>query len=362
MEEVSFVLGPVTSLLVWRAACFGEVDMPEREGRQPDLQRSCARVRSVRELPLVRALGDVPLDVIVGSSHQTHRCKSLNTIVLKGQLPPHSFYTADSGVYVCSPELCFLLLARSGSLLHLIEIGCELCGTYAISHKSTGSFRNVPALTTPARIGAYLQEVGRRHGVESAEKALEFVSDGSDSPRETSVFLMLTLPERMGGYQLQKPKLNARLDIKGKAQERVVRDHYIVDELYLDDEGKPLGVVEYDSAEHHFKKQTEDGREVGVDAVKIVSDDERREAIRAEGIDVVTVRREDTKIFDQFDEKAGRIAAFLGVKVMPSKGLMRPRRITLFERVFDSLRWSREHQVLQAMAGYARVIHHKKAR
>lgn len=357
MQESMCVLGPVTSLLLWRAAAHGVVDMPNREGRQPDLARCHARVRDVRRLDEVRALGNVPLDVIVGKKSADHRCRSMDSIVLGAPLPTGSFCSLDDGVYVCSPELLYVLLGRGADRVGLARIGCELCGSYALAHDQSGNFCNCPPITSHERIGAYLRDLGRRHGRRAAGDALAMVADRSDSPRETAMFLCLTLPAKVGGYGYRQPLLNARLEISESAQAVLQKSYLVVDELFLDEEGTPVLAAECDSRKHHLWLANERG-EGTINAVKILKDDERREVIRELDVDVISLRYEDTKEFARFDAKALRIGRMLGEEPRSSQGLVRSSRMTLFQQQFDTRGCASEHRVLRSMAGYRRMISH----
>lgn len=184
MEAVQFALGPVASLSAWRAFSCGGAGIRPRPG-EPDLACCVARVRDLRRHEAVAAIGDVPLDVIVGDIRRVHRCSTLDAIVLRRDLPRWSFCSLGGGAYLCSPELCFVLLARGGDLPRLLEVGSELCGTYALRPDGSGGFVRRPCLTTTDDLTAYLGQVGRRHGCRLARRALEVLEDGLGSPRET---------------------------------------------------------------------------------------------------------------------------------------------------------------------------------
>lgn len=359
MQDLIYVLGPVTSLLVWRAGSHGVIDLPSPSDREPDLNRARAHVKSIRSYSAIKALGDIPLDVIVGHGRYAHRSKSLDINVLSGQLPEGSFYSVDDGLYVCSPELIFALLARGSNKIHLAQVGCELCGTYAIKHNQTGMFCNCPSITNVGSIGKYLEKLGARHGCRNAQEVLAYLQDDSDSPKESQQYLMQTLPLSLGGYAIPKPKLNGKVSVSETAKQALGRGSITVDELWCDEDGNPILVGEYDSKAHHFFALDSQGEET-VDVKKVIDNDVRREVIREGGTPVVTVRREDTQYFVQFDAKAMRIARILGVETIPSEGLMRTKRIDLFSKLFDAGQWGKEHETLREMAGYARNIRHPK--
>ena len=357
MKRSVCVLGPVTSLLIWRAAQNGMIDLPWEDEFQPDLARCHARLREVRKLSSVKLLGDVPLDVIVGSRARTHRTDSLHVIVLLGTMPPASFFCVEKGVYVCSPELCFALLGRGLNVLRLAELGCELCGTYSIMPDQSGKFRNCPALTSTAKLDSYLKMLGRRHGCRTARKALELVSDESDSPRETSVYLALCAPAQLGGYELRRPQLNAIHTFSERVRDATGHVRVVVDQLYRNDNGEEILAVEYDSKEYHFATYDELGHKT-VNVSKVIADDQRREAIRDDGLDMVTIRSDDTTTLDRFEAKALRIARMVGDAPQASEGLLRLKRLDMFAALFDVRRWRAEHTMLCHLAGYDRAIRH----
>lgn len=201
MDKDPCALGPVSSLLLWRAVRCGLIELSRQDEGQPDLACCHARIRDVRRLDLVRLLGDVPLDVVVGDRTRSHS-GTLHTIVLAGEMPPGSFVRAGQELYACAPELCFALLGRGGQMLPLARLGLELCGTYSLMPDQSGRFCTGPALTDKRRLSAFLDLMDHRHGLSVARRALRLVADGSGSPRETSIYLALTAPVRMGGYGL----------------------------------------------------------------------------------------------------------------------------------------------------------------
>lgn len=362
MDEPVYIFGPVTSFLVWRAAMQGLVDEPYDPTCQPNLAHSHATLRMIRELPMLRSLGDVPIDAIVGQPSRTHECKSIDTIVLKGQLPSGSFKQVGRHAYVCSPELCFALLARGGFDRHLLEVGCELCGTYCLAPNQSGEFFEVSQLLTLDKLQSFLEQLGRRHGIRVARQAASLLQEGSASPRETSLYIVLTIYPRYGGYGLPKPKLNGRLDISPHSQLALRKGYLKVDLLYTDSQGNAIAVGEYDSASYHFYTKQAQASGVFIDVCKVIADDLRREIIRDEDVDIVTFRKEDTEHFDDFDMKAMRLARLVGAKPLASEGSVRNERIDLFTNIFDTKRWTDEHQLLRKMAGYERVIEHPSAR
>lgn len=328
MDRDLCVLGPVSLLLVWRAVRQGLIALPRQDEAQPDLMLCHARVRDVRQVELVRTLGDVPLDAIVGDRTKSHS-STMHTIVLAGRMPPGSFRRVDEAVYVCAPELCFALLGRGGQVLRLAALGLELCGTYSPMPDQSGRSCACPALTERKRLAAYLDMFGHRHGLTMARKALGLVANGSGSPRETGLYLALTTPVRLGGYGLPRPELNATVSSASGT--------YALNQLYRDDRGRKILAIDLCGCGSIPKPQC-------------------WEALERDGLDVVSIGPEDIMSMGKLEAKALRIGRLLGRPARAGRGLVRQRRLALFELLFDESHWRTEHETLCQLAGYRRSV------
>ncbi|NLG10051.1 MAG: hypothetical protein GX562_00755 [Coriobacteriaceae bacterium] len=139
--------------------------------------------------------------------------------------PNGSFYKIERGLFVSSPELCFLQIASQMELLKLIELGFELCGSYRqngidnevvannvdIINDQRPGFRIDKQLTTVRRLRAYISKMERIRGIKKASRAARYLIDHSASPAETMLTMMLALPYMLGGFKLPTPSLNARI-------------------------------------------------------------------------------------------------------------------------------------------------------
>ena len=335
MDKDLCVFGPVSSLLLWRAARCGSIELSRLDEGQPDLERCHARVRDVRQLDLVRMLGDVPLDVIVGNRTKSHS-GTLHTIVLAGKMPTDSFVHVRQELYVCAPELCFALLGRGGQMLPLARLGLELCGTYSLTPDQSGRYCTSFALTDKRRLSAFLGLMGRRHGLTVARKALGLVADGSGSPRETGLYLALTAPVRMGGYGLWRPELNAKVSSAS--------DTYALNQLYRDDKGKKVLAVDLCGLGILPKPQSCD--------LGSIPNPQYWEALARDGLDAVGIGPADIMSSGKLEVKALRIARLLGKPTRASRGLLRQRRRDLFALLFDESFWHVEHETLCQLASY----------
>ena len=175
-----------------------------------DARAGSATLESLRNLGILRR--GRPVDLLVASQGQRRNGSGVRCHCLSGELPRRSFSELAPNVYVCVPELCFLQLAGSHSPVDLLRLGMELCGHYSLAEGRRG-FLDRPPLCSRAGLLAYLDAVHATRGVAKARRAAGLVIDGSASPMESSLALLLCLPTRWGGYGLPRPILNGQLTL-----------------------------------------------------------------------------------------------------------------------------------------------------
>ena len=117
------------------------------------------------------------------------------------------------------------------------------------------------------------------YGRTDAMRSLRFLIDGSASPMETILTMLLTLPYKLGGYGFPKPQLNYRIEVSDKVTSTKIkptsRPAFYCD-LYWPDKKV---AVEYDSDEYHSG------------ALRIEKDAIRRNALESVGVRMITVSR-----------------------------------------------------------------------
>lgn len=218
------------------------------------------RIRDVKDLG-VGLSPDAPLDVLVSQRCQLRRSTRLESHLVEGKLPKHSFVRARGGVLVASPEATFVQLASQLTLPQLLLVGMELCGTYAMdgSGDDGTGFSQRPRLITVARLAQYVHWCHGRSGIELARQAVGLLMENSGSPRESITVLSLTMPTTRRGLGLPKPRLNrhthvTRRDRKGTSQSQYYYDFYWEKSKVVGKEKIRLTSRvdgEYDSDEYH---------------------------------------------------------------------------------------------------------------
>ena len=267
----------------------------------------------------------MPLHILVGSKNARKTTRGLICHISSGQLPQGSFVQVSSGLAVSSPELCFVQLANKLTLVELVELGYEMCGVYRLEGQggtaggsgtgrgggtagrsgiaggggtaghsgiaggggiagrsgntgessTSNGFRNGPPLTSKASLGSYIAKATGQRGRAKALRALRFIAEGSASPMETILAMMLTLPYRLGGYGFSIPLHNKRINVPAGTGKKAEWKELRCDLYWLD---AKVG-VEYDSDAFHTL------------AEKITKDAIRRNALSSVRTIVITVTK-----------------------------------------------------------------------
>jgi hypothetical protein len=129
-------------------------------------------------------------------------------------------------------------------------------------------------------------------GQKQAARALRYIVDGSASPMETVLTMLLTLPPLLGGYRFPLPILNGRI-VPGKSAKASSSKSYYSCDLFWPDLDL---AVEYDSDHFH------------TGAERIASDSKRRNSLALIGIVVITVTSRQIRSIVEFEKVARQIA------------------------------------------------------
>lgn len=235
-----------------------------------------------------------PLHVLVDNASKRRTIKGARCHVDQsglGVLP-----LRQNGLYVISPEAVFLQAANMLDTIALLKLGFELCGSYYLADDDPGFMPRDP-LTRASVIRRFVNDPKQNgtRGIKRARKAARYLLDGSASPRETSVALLISLPISHGGYGNPLPRLNHRINIPAHAQHLFPKRYYVCD-LCWPEHGVAL---EYDSDAYHTGPQ------------RIANDSSRRSALALLGIDTISVTNHQVTHVAEMD----RIARLLGRKL-----------------------------------------------
>lgn len=265
---------------------------------------------------LARAYPQIPepYHVIVSSQHRDPHPRAI-THVSVFAYADKPFYRIGNGVYASCPELCFVQLAHDLPFHELVKVGDALCGTFIIDPAHSNGLATRMPLTTKRRIEAYLRRNAGLRGAKAARRALASVTDGAASPPESFLRMVLGLPYRCGGYQLENLQANRRLRPSRKARAIAGRESLVPDLCSL--EGRLA--VEYDSNAEHLTE-----RQIGRDASK-------RLALEADGYKVITVTKPQLADAGHMARVAVEAGRRLGRRVRPQSKKFPAQNRLLFQ-------------------------------
>lgn len=180
--------------------------------------------------------------VTVVKKSQNYKRQGCVTHLSKKNLPPSSVKKLN-GEYVSSPELVFLELASYLDIHRLILLGLGMC-----SHSPS---KPSMAITTSKKIENFLNKTSGTHGHRKAMRALRYVKNSSGSIMESLTYMILGLPNSLGGFGLSDVRFNYEIKLNKEEQIELGQKRCFVD-LYFQNERL---ILEYDSLEHHSKSE-----------------------------------------------------------------------------------------------------------
>lgn len=302
-------VGNISALEYWRLH-----DLPSEALLSQALPRTAAPDRRGLARMELENLGfqSKPIHLLVTQSAHRRSRPDVLCHVARRQ-PRRSFYRIAPEVYVASPEACFLHVAAQLPVIDLALVGFELCGSYAIDpYSPNGRIVNLKPRTNTAAIASFLDRVRTGKNTARARKALSFIVDGSASPRETALTLLLCLPASKGGYGLPFPKLNHPIAVEGSTNAPLRCDLCWPDHKLA---------FEHDSEIHH------------ADLPKLELDSLRRSRLEAAGYHVVSVTNSQIKNTDALNKLAHIAAKRLGKRIRTSRADIDVRRAELRRKV-----------------------------
>lgn len=318
---MKLVLSHETALSHLRAhrECGYEAMMPARVRTLDDCVCSLHQIEEF-SLPFL-VDNENSLHVLVPSLSKKQKSKDHVCHVLTGELPHGAFWRIGNGVYAASPELLFVEMATVLSFVDLVLFGLELCGTYTLRPHSDEGMRNCPVATTKTRLRSFVRRAKGMRGATIAQRALKWVVDGSNSPMESSLMLLLCFPIRLGGYAFRLPDLNPSMTLGRKAAQMLDYGSMRCDLHWI----KEHVAIEYDSTTEHLNPRA------------AAQDARRANTLRYKDIELITVTPQMIADHNQFDGVAKQLAKALGARMNSEKLLYSKARRELREQLFPWL-------------------------
>ena len=232
------------------------------------------------------------------------------------RLPRRAIIKLSDDVHIVSPEMMFIDLAGSGEFhfTELVAIGYEICGTYLIDSSWDKMTNTERSLTSVKKIERLATGITGFAGAVRAREALRLIFDGSNSPMETALAMLMSFPRKDGGLGLTPLEMNKKVATEDG-------DKWV--DIVL-----PGGTVglEYKGRESHSVEQTE-------------RDDRRQNHLTASGLVTLNVWYEDIACDLMFDQLHRDIFNALGKRFRVAKPIAYRRlRESLRSRIVSSVK------------------------
>lgn len=290
-----------TALQIWKASSLRDEMRATRTRCCPARPATVGDVRRARDCLEGRFAGlslSSPVHVVSSSASRNMRANLFVAHTDAGRLSRGALVALEANVHVASVPYAFVQMALKMPFVELLELGYELCGTYRRCCGGGAVRYQTAPLTSTRQLAQFVQQNPGMKGVKRARRALRYLADGSESPRETKCVLLFGLPAALGGYGLGIPKMGHQVTCSGEAcaiaETRTLRCDLYWPSARLD--------MEYQSREFHEGE------------LHRIRDSRRVNALRTMGIDVTLVTDSELDSLFACDAIAQTVRKKLGKK------------------------------------------------
>lgn len=190
--------------------------------------------------------GGEPVTVLVASRALRRDTSAIRSRMCSQDLPAQSFYKLRDELYIISPELTLLRMARHASIIQLAEMATNLCGRYYLDLRTQKVEDRTSYLTSVSKLRSYVEHMHGESGSAKVARALRWVLDNSGSPYESKMALVFHLPLSLGGFGLHFDAMNFDAQI-GRLAYLTEQGEYCIDMVNTN---QHVG-LEYDGDESH---------------------------------------------------------------------------------------------------------------
>lgn len=118
-------------------------------------------------------IGKKLVSILVSHEVNRRRSRGLSPRIWSGKHPSRSFYKIAQDLYISTPEATFLQLGKELSLIQLIAVGYELCGSYGLSVQSSSGFLRREPRSNPPAHRTLSREMRRNSRDQGGETSIE---------------------------------------------------------------------------------------------------------------------------------------------------------------------------------------------
>ena len=163
--------------------------------------------------------GEPPFEILVADASSRRNRRKVRCLTSSCGLPSRSLAIHDASTAICTPAFAFCQVNRKLPLIKSIELGTDLCASYWLDMFGDVQQRQY-RLATKSVLTRFTESNTALYGSRQAREALRWVRDGSASPMETKLMLLLSLPQRLGGYGFSGARFNYQVN-PGNTRSRI---------------------------------------------------------------------------------------------------------------------------------------------
>lgn len=271
---------------------------------------------------------DEPAHLVIRSCKRRRATKLMIPHMRSGAVPRRSLLRLTEAAAVVSEPLALCQVASGEEdPVRLLKLLWEACGTYCTQltglNRQCGALFDINPLVSTRALETFCAKSRSLDGSARIASVMRYVADGSASPRETELALLLGLPERYGGYGLGIPLMNWKVDSDERAYAISGKRSFRCDLCWPDARID----VEYQSDLGHRGEE------------KRIEDSRRFNALASMGWDVIGVTNAEATNLHAMDAIAGSVRRRLGKRARTHVADVDARRIELRHRLGLSSKW-----------------------
>lgn len=192
------------------------------------------------------------IDTLVNFDFERSTPTGFRCHVFGAPVPPGHLIEVAEDLLVVDEVMCFVQAGSWMSEPEQLEYGYEICARYHLNHLSTGDYIEMGQRYTVADLIAYCNENRSRQGAVRAAAVLRRVHDGSRSPMETAIAIMVVAKRSQGGLGYVKIELNHRVDVPNEFKYLAKAGYFEID-VYAPASGTG---IEYNGSDHLDKQRS----------------------------------------------------------------------------------------------------------
>ena len=244
----------------------------------------------------------LPIQIMVNKDADRKSGNCFHIRMRPKKLPDKSFVRLNKDIYISSPELCFIQVAKVLPLPKLVEAANDFCAMYSLNPNAALQQIARDPIVSTQNILSFLEQTKGLAGIKKARQAIAYAVDASFSPKESELAALASIRLSQGGYGMPKPGLNRDILLSEDAAKILGRNTCCCDLVWE----KQRVIVEYDSNLTHLSVNQH------------AYDKRKTNALNMSGYKVFYVTAENMSSFKSIEATFSNLRKMLGLRPMKS--------------------------------------------